>query len=199
MPTTSQKPDRASRLPTRGAFRPRLSPRVAGAAAIAGGALRVVDAYIAATSDTRVQQVVYFVTDVLLLVALCGIFLAFRHAWGVPGHLGFLIAGGGLLIVRASALTDFGQNGYLVGATVTLVGVVCMGLVLITRVRFPRLGPAMWVASFAVGLLGLLSPAMGWAIVLAGVIFGAGFVAVGSALLRGDLPTLHDETAAGPA
>jgi hypothetical protein len=67
---------------------------------------------------------------------------------------------------------------------VTLVGVVAMGSVLLIRTSFPKLGPTLWIASFAVGLIGLLTGMTGWAVILAGVIFGVGFVVVGMILLQ---------------
>ena len=163
--------------------------QLGGAAAVAGGALRVADAYLAVTGTARTQQIAYFITDILLLFGLCGLYLVLRRALGIAGHLGFAAAVGGLFVVRASSLAGFGQNGYVVGAAVTLVGVVAMGAAMMARTSFPRLGPALWIASFAVGLLGLISAKISWAVALAGVIFGAGFVAAGVALLRMDSAT----------
>jgi drug/metabolite transporter (DMT)-like permease len=158
--------------------------RLCGAAAVAGGGLRVADAYLAATSAIRAQQIAYFITDLLLILGLCGIYFSRRKALGVVGLLGFGASIAGLLIVRTSGLNGLGSNSYLIGATLTLIGVVAMGTVMLVRKAFPKLGPALWIASFVVGLIGLLSAKLSWAVALAGVIFGIGFIAAGINLLR---------------
>jgi drug/metabolite transporter (DMT)-like permease len=161
-----------------------LATRLGGAAAIAGGELRVADAYLAVTGAVRAQQIAYFITDLLLIVGLCGIYFPRRKTLGVAGLLGFAASIAGLFIVRTSGLNGLGSNSYLIGATVTLIGVVAMGTVMLVRKAFPKLGPALWIASFVVGLIGLLSPKLSWAVALAGVIFGIGFIAAGINLFR---------------
>ena len=162
----------------------RLLLRLCAAAAVLGGGLRVVDAYLAVTSAVRVQQIAYFVTDVMLLLGLCGIYFPRRKALGFVGFLGFAAAVAGLLIVRSSSFNGLGPQSYLIGATVTLVGVVVLGMGMLVRVAFPKLAPALWIASAVVGLIGLLSAKLSWAVTLAGVIFGIGFVAAGISLFK---------------
>jgi len=157
--------------------------RMCAKAAVVGGALRVADAFLTGTKAVGVQQIAYFVTDLMLLLGLCGVYFARRKTLGRVGLLGFVASVTGLLIVRSSGLNVFGPSSYLVGATVTLLGVVAMGSVLLVRGAFPKLGPALWIASFAVGLIGLLTGMM-WAVVLAGMIFGVGFAVVGVNLLQ---------------
>jgi len=157
---------------------------VTAVAAILGGVLRVTDSYLAETRAVAVQQIAYFVTDLMLSLGLCGIYFARRKVLGLAGLLGFVTSIVGLLIVRSSGLNVLGPNSYVVGATVTLVGVVALGFDLLLRAAFPKLGPTLWITSFAVGLIGLLTGMTGWIVVLAGVIFGVGFVAAGVSLLQ---------------
>lgn len=158
--------------------------RLCGAAAIAGGGLRVADIFLAATGAVRAQQIAYFVTDLLLMLGLCGVYFPRRKNLGVVGFLGFAASIAGLLIVRTSGLYGLGSNSYLIGATVTLIGVVAMGTVMLVRKAFPILGPALWIASFFVGLLGLLSAKLTWAVPLAGMIFGVAFIVAGMNVLQ---------------
>ena len=158
--------------------------RLFGAAALAGGGLRVADTFLAATNAVRAQQIAFFVTDLLLILGLCGVYLPRRKVLGVVGFLGFAASIAGLLIVRTSGLIGLRPNSYLTGATVTLVGTVAMDTVMLVRKAFPRLGPALWIASFIVGLIGLLSAKLTWAIPLAGVIFGVGFLMAGMNVLQ---------------
>ena len=168
--------------------------RLCGVAAIAGGGLRVGDAFLAATTAVHAQQIAYAVTDLMLLLGLCGIYLPRRKTLGSVGFPGFVASIAGLVIVRSSGLNVFGTNSYLIGATVTLIGVVAMGAVMLVRKAFPKLAPALWIASFVVGLVGLMSPKIGWAVSLAGVIFGVGFVVAGINLLQ-PVPTIsRDES-----
>jgi drug/metabolite transporter (DMT)-like permease len=111
----------------------------------------------------------------------------------VVGFLGFAASIAGLLIVRTSGLNGLGSDSYLIGATVTLIGVVGMGAVMLVRKAFPRLGPALWIASFVVGLIGLLSAKLTWAVPLAGVIFGVAFIVAGINVLQPISVTPHDE------
>lgn len=158
--------------------------RLCGVAAIVGGALRVADAFWAATTAVHAQQIAYAVTDLMLLLGLCGVYLPRRKTLGLVGFLGFVASIAGLVIVRSSGLNVIGPNSYLIGATVTLIGVVAMGTVMLVRKAFPRLGPALWIASFVVGLIGLLAAKLSWAVALAGVTFGVGFVVAGINLLQ---------------
>ena len=171
-----------------------LPSRLCGIAAIVGGALRVCDAFLAATTAVYAQQIAYAVTDLMLLLGLCGIYLPRRKTLGLLGFLGFVASIAGLAIVRSSGLSVFGTKSYLIGASVTLIGVVDMGAVMLARKAFPKLAPALWIASFFVGLIGLMSAKLGWAVALAGVIFGVGFVVAGINLLQ-PVPTIsRDES-----
>lgn len=158
--------------------------RVCGAAAIAGGALRIAEAYLATTNAVRAQQVAYLITDIFLALGLCGIYASLHKILGLVGLLAFLVSLAGLLVVRASALFPVGAGAYLIGATITLVGTVGLGTVLLARSAFPHAGPVLWIASLVVGLAGMAPGAPAWFVALAGVIFGAGFIAAGAALLR---------------
>jgi hypothetical protein len=152
--------------------------RLSAAAAILGGGLRVIDAFLN-TADSYLQQVAYFVTDVMLIFGLCGIYLSRSNRLGLAGLLGFAISITGILMVRT-----FGPAGYLVGASVTLLGVVVLGVAgaMLVKVPFPRLAPALWIASMMIGVVGLFPGARSWGVTLAGVLFGLGFIIAGMAL-----------------
>jgi len=72
-----------------------------GLAAIAGGALRVVDSFVPQALPADVLAVLYFTTDVFLLLGIAGIYLS--RTLGVAGVIGVLIFVVGILLVRASA------------------------------------------------------------------------------------------------
>ena len=157
--------------------------RLSAAAAIAGGALRVADGLWIVSAASNTQQLAYFITDLLLLFGLCGIYLTRSHRLGLPGLVGFILSFLGILMVRSSTLSLFGFNAYLVGASVTLFGVVAIGVAMLARDAFPKSAPVLWIVSLIIGVIGLFPFAMGWGVMLAGVTFGAGFVAAGISLL----------------
>jgi hypothetical protein len=143
--------------------------------AIVGGGLRIVDAFL--DNAHGYVQVAYFVTDVMLIFGLCGIYLSRSNRLGLAGLLGFAFSITGLLMVRS-----FGQGAYLVGATLTLLGTVVIGIVMLATGAFPKSAPVLWIASLIVGVIGLLPFAGNWGVSLAGIVFGLGFIAAGIGL-----------------
>jgi len=162
-----------------------LLARLSAVAAVLSGGLRVADAFLPAGVDAQLQQFAYFATDLMFIFALCGIYLTRSHRLGLIGLLGFASSITGLLVVRS-----FGAGAYLLGATVTLLGVVAMGVVMLVRKAFPKWAPILWITSLIVGVVGLLPAGKNFGVTLAGVIFGIGFVAAGISLLgeARDLP-----------
>jgi hypothetical protein len=156
--------------------------RLSAVAAILGGGLRVVDGFLA-NADAHVQQVAYFVTDVMLIFGLCGIYLSRSNRLGLTGLLGFAFSIIGILIVRS-----FGQGAYLVGASVTLLGMVALSVVMLATGAFPKSAPILWIASLIVGVIGLPPFSVNWGLTLAGVIFGLGFIAAGISLRKNMKP-----------
>jgi hypothetical protein len=157
--------------------------RLSAVAAIAGGALRVADGLLIASAPIQTQQFAYFLTDLLLVFGLCGIYLTRSNRLGLAGLVGFVVSFTGILMVRSSALSLFGFSTYLVGASVTLLGVVAIGAAMLIRNAFPKLAPILWIASLLIGVVGVLPVAMSWGVTLAGVTFGVGFIAAGISLL----------------
>lgn len=139
-------------------------------AAILGGALRVADAFWSAGVAAHLLQFACFLTDLMLIFGLCGIYLSRSDRLGLTGLLGFVASITGLLVVRS-----FGPSAYLVGASVTLLGVVAIGVTMLVKAAFPKLAPILWIASLIVGLIGLRPVGMNWGVTLAGVLFGRGF------------------------
>ena len=131
----------------------------------------------------QVQQFAYFITDLLLLCGMCGIYLTRSHRLGLAGFTGFVVFWIGIFMVRSSTLSLFGYSAYLIGATVTLLGAVALGAELLLREVFPRWAPVLWIAALFLGMFGLRPAWAGWSVTLAGVVFGLGFIAAGASLL----------------
>lgn len=155
--------------------------RLAAIAAILGGALRIADAFLA-NSGIQLQQFAYFATDVMLIFGLCGIYFSRSNRLGFAGLFGFFLAITGILMVRSSALSVFGLSAYLVGAAVTLLGVDLISIIMLIRGAFPKIVPVLWIASLIFGVIGLFGAAIRWAVPIAGITFGVGFIAAGVVL-----------------
>jgi hypothetical protein len=155
--------------------------RFSAIAAILGGALRISDAFLA-HSGIQLQQFAYFATDVMLIFGLCGVYFSRSNRLGFAGLFGFFLAITRILMVRSSALSVFGLSAYLVGAAVTLLGVDLISVIMLMRGAFPKIVPVLWIASLLFGVIGLFGAASYWAVPLAGVTLGVGFVVAGAIL-----------------
>jgi hypothetical protein len=151
-------------------------------AAIAGGALRIAAGVAPSTMDASSRELLYFVIDALLIAGLMGLYLERRHALGWSGIIGFGVAVLGLLIVRSAHVRFFGVGGYAIGAPVALIGTTLLGVSLALH-GTQRLAAGLWVTSFVIGLVASFGARESWIPLAAGMIFGAGFVAAGLALL----------------
>lgn len=154
--------------------------RAAGAAALAGGILRIVNVVLDGRLPAATMHVIYFVEDLLLLFGLLGIWLGQRDKLGVLGLVGAVLGILGLFTIRSQAL--FGAAGYQLGAGELLVGLLCIGVRMLAHGR--RAAPILWILSLLLGL-GSLAPSLaGPFAAAAAVSFGLGFAIAGADLLR---------------
>jgi hypothetical protein len=156
--------------------------RVLGIGALAGGLLRVGNAFTAGTLSPQALQMPYALTDILLLIGLAGILLRWRVELQRLGFAGVAITAIGLTIIRATGFSSLAMQGYMIGAAVSVIGVALLGADMIWRRAGSRIAPYLWLASFT---LAMWSAFGGQATLqaLAGIAFGAGFVVAGIDLL----------------
>src|SRR5262249_16994108 len=93
--------------------------RAGGVSAVLGGLLRIVDTFTTEVLPQGTLAILYFVTDVLLLAGVTGLWLKRRGALGSVGTAGLATFVLGILVIRASA---FGIGSYPLGAAIALVG-----------------------------------------------------------------------------
>jgi hypothetical protein len=154
-----------------------------GLAAITGGALRVADSFTTHSLSARTLAALYFATDVLLLLGIGGVYWSRKARLGVAGTIGAAIFVFGILLVRVSAFGVLGANGYQLAAALALVGLVILSTEALLRRTDAGASAPLWLVAFVfgvVGAFGVMTPAM---TILAGVAFGAGFVAAGFKVL----------------
>jgi hypothetical protein len=157
--------------------------QILGSAAIAGGVLRIADSFVTGLFSLGTLTLLYLETDVFLLLGIAGVYLARRTTIGITGTIGTAIFVFGILLVRLSAFSVLGANGYQIGAIIALFGLAILSVETLQRRNEAYLSAALWILSMALGIaiaVGILPASM---TIPAGVTFGAGFVAAGAETL----------------
>ena len=160
--------------------------RLAGAAAIAGGALRIFASF-PLIEDAIALEWLYTAIDVLLLFGLIGIYLARASRLGFLGVASFGVAVAALSFIGGPDADPFGFSTYQEGATVLAIAMVGTSIAWLRAGERPFAAPACWFGSvIAAGVLAVLpDPLPSYGLAAAGVLFGSGFVSAGLDLIRG--------------
>ncbi|HTT98598.1 MAG TPA: hypothetical protein VMF58_11155 [Rhizomicrobium sp.] len=153
--------------------------RLGGVAAIAGGAMRLGEPLLKRTLTGNALQLSYFAIDVFLLLGLIAWYAWRAEKLGIAGLIGFISGTVGIMIIRSAAL--FAPQGYVLGATLLLLGLVVMNLPALIRWERPICPPLLWLAAFVLGLGSLAYYPLA---LVAGVVFGIGYIFAGVSLLR---------------
>ena len=159
--------------------------RILGIAAIAGGIVRIADSFVTGVLPPGTLEVLYFLTDVLLLLGTAGIYWSRRTKTGIAGTIGFGVFVIGILLVRASAFGVLGANGYQLAAAIALLGLVILSVETLLRRAGAYLSAAFWLVSLTLGAAAAAGIMPGVLTALAGVAFGLGFIAAGAGVLAG--------------
>jgi len=159
--------------------------RLAGAAAIAGGAARIFSAF-PLMSDPVGREWLYTAIDVLLLFGLIGVYLARADKLGMLGLTSFAVGVAALSFIGGPDADPFGFSTYEQGAATLLIALLGLSLAWLRTGQRPLWAPGCWFGSaIAMGVLSALpAPAPDYAFMAAGALFGAGFIAAGVDLLR---------------
>lgn len=163
----------------------RTSIHALGAAAMAAGALRIIDSFTAQSLSPAALAVLYFATDVLLLLGIAGIYWSRRAQLAVAGTGGTMIFVIGIVLIRLAAFGVLGANGYQLGAAVAALGLALLACEDLLRRSGHDVAAALWLATFGFGVAGALGLVPVVMTMLAGVTFGAGFLAAGLEVARG--------------
>lgn len=158
--------------------------RLAGAAALAGGLLRIASSF-PIIHDAITLEWLYTGIDVLLLMGLIGIYLQRAERLGFLGLASFGVALAALSFIGGPDADPFGFSTYEQGAAALAIAMVGLSMAWV-RVGEKPIWPALcWFGSVvAVGLLGLIPPLAPYGLPAAGVLFGLGFALGGLGLLR---------------
>lgn len=158
--------------------------RLSGAAALAGGLLRVASA-VPFTSDTVTLEWLYTAIDVLLPLGLMGIYLARAEKLGFLGLASFAVAVAALSFIGGPDADPFGFSTYEQGAAALAIAMVGFSIAWLRAGERPLTPPLCWFGSvIAAGVLNLIPPLSQYGFMVAGMLFGAGFALAGIPLLR---------------
>lgn len=158
--------------------------KLSGAAAIAGGLARIVSSF-GWRQDPVTLEWFYAIIDILLLLGLIGIYLGRADRLGFLGLASFAVSVAALSFIGGPDADPFGFSTYEQGATVLAIGMVGMSIAWVRTGERPLAAPLCWFGSvLAVGIAGMLpAPTPSYGFMAAGILFGAGFVSAGAALL----------------
>ena len=155
--------------------------RLGGFSAIVAGLLRAGSSFIPylTTEQGIFLEVLYLITDVLILFALLGVYGYQHEKAGVWGFMGFLLALIGTAIIVGPDGSIGNMEMYVVGALMISIGVLLLGIGTWRADQLSRGVPILWILSTVVGIGGFLMSGSGWTLVIAGVAFGLGFLLAG--------------------
>jgi hypothetical protein len=158
--------------------------QLSGFAAIAGGLARIVVAF-PAISDPIALEWTYTAIDVLLTFGIIGIYLDRASRLGFLGLASFVIAVAALSFIGGPDADPFGFSTYEQGAATLVIALVALSLAWLRAGERPLWAPLCWFGSATTaGILGMLPATAGYHFLVAGVLFGLGFVFAGYALAR---------------
>ena len=149
-----------------------------GIAAILAGILRGVASFIPDTTPDVALQLLYFSTDVFILLGIIALYGIQHKETGKLGLWGFLIAIVGILVIRSSrAIT--GVDLYPAGALIFSLGLNILGIRLWLANVLPGWVVGLWVLSILAGVIVYFVPWLNLLFVIAGLMFAVGFAAAG--------------------
>jgi hypothetical protein len=149
-----------------------------GIAAILAGILRGVASFLPAATPDLALQLLYFLTDVFILLGVMALYGIQYQETGKLGFLGFLIAVVGILVIRSSrAIT--GVDLYPAGALIFSLGLNIIGIRLWLANVLPIWVVGFWAVSILAGVIVYFSPSLNLLLVVAGLMFAIGFAAAG--------------------
>lgn len=157
---------------------------VSGVSGIIGGLLRILSAFIPWRPDDAALEIFYLGTDLTLLFGLMGIYLVRHRDLSIIALAGFGIAVSGFALITGPDGQPFGIDIYSTGVIIIMIGLTLLSVDLLRTRTGAHLAAATWLLSFVIGAAG---PPFGYdaeSFMIAGILFGAGFVLAGIDLIR---------------
>ena len=157
--------------------------RLTAWAAIIGGGLRVVSAFIPFEADNLVLESYYTFIDLALLAGMVGLYVSRSEALRAFGFAGFALAAAGKASIVGPDPIFHGVDLYYVGVAVILCGLILFSLQIIRTRAYPAWIAGFWLATpfISLGLSAAGFPETGF--FAGGITYAAGFIGGGAVLL----------------
>jgi hypothetical protein len=153
--------------------------RLGGLAALLAGILRGINSFLPSNISIVTLEILYLITDVLILFGLMGIY-GFQHQesgwWGLGG---FVLATTGTGIIIGPDGLIGGVNMYAVGSLILAAGLILLAIGSAIARRLTGWIPVGWVLSTIIGFIGYFAPSLSLLFMVSGVIFGISFAGAG--------------------
>lgn len=157
--------------------------KIYSSACFLGGLLRVIASFIPYDPAAEPIQILYIATDLCLILGLIGFYSAYRTNLFWLGHLGFAIAISGLSFIAGPETDLLGVSVYQLGSPILGAGLLLLSLNLIKAKLCGLVAPVSLISSVVVGLMSMFVESTAL-FVVTGVLFGAGFMALGTHVWR---------------
>ncbi len=159
--------------------------KLAGFAAIAGGLIDIIRVFPVLT-DPITREWLYTVIDILLVFGLIGIYLVRAEKLALLGLASFAVTMAGLNFIGGPDADPFGFSTGEQGMAVIAIGMIGFSIAWLRAGERPLSPPLLWLGSaVAAGVLGMMpAPIPDYALKVATILFGAGFVMAGWQLSR---------------
>lgn len=159
--------------------------KLAGFAAIAGGLIDIIRVFPVLT-DPITREWLYTVIDILLVFGLIGIYLVRAEKLALLGLASFAVTMAGLNFIGGPDADPFGFSTGEQGMAVIAIGMIGFSIAWLRAGERPLSPPLLWFGSaVAAGVLGMMpAPMPDYALKVATILFGAGFVMAGWQLAR---------------
>jgi hypothetical protein len=158
--------------------------RLTGIAALTGAAIDVLGPALYPHLAEPWPHLIYITIDLLLLFAMLGVWSATRRTASVLALVGFVVAVFGVMLVRTASAKIFGEQSYMIAASLWSIGMVIWSLDLARAKDLFRKSAGLWILALAIGLVGLAVKDQGLIAHLPKLAFAGGFVAAGFDLFK---------------
>lgn len=154
---------------------------IGGAAAIFGGAPRVLASFIPFREGVLGLEIFYGLIDLCLLFGLFAVYLSESKKLGWLGLVSFIVAASGLSSIVGPDVRLGSVDMYQLGAAATMIGLSGLSVAMLwAHVMQPA--ALYWLAALGFGTASTLTGSP-FVFALAGVVFGVGFVSAGVSLV----------------
>ncbi|MBM9500134.1 hypothetical protein JWG44_07715 [Leptospira sp. 201903071] len=152
--------------------------------AIAAGCLRGVASFAVEFLSGFYLEILYSAIDICILFAVLGFYFRYHEQLRISAWIGFVFSMIGIGLLIGPDESAAGWNVYPYGAGILSFGLVLIGIDSWKWNILSKWIPSFWILSVLLGSFDFFASGWTWLFLLAGILFGAGFIGLGFSLLR---------------